>query len=197
MFLIFGAGGLAHELYWYLKDCGIKLDGVAVNKEFFKAGAKFMGLPMYCLEELDVLEHTYYRAFGETHCKSFDVLNLGGAIHPTAYVAGEITMGQGCIVCPHAIVIGKVRLGRNVFVNTNAGVYNNVDVGDNTYIAPNVVLAESVKVGKNCFLGVGAKVRPFQKIGDNAYIGIGSIVVKDVPDGEIWVGNPAKKLVKK
>lgn len=194
MNLIYGAGGLASEVFWYLKDCGIKIDGFCVNERFFKMGAKFMGLPVFCLEDLDVLEHTYYRSFGDTHCKFFDILNLGSAIHPTAYVAGEITMGKGCIVCPLAIVVGNVKLGRNVFVNSRAGVYNNVDVGDNTYIAPNAVLSESVKVGKNCFIGVGAKVRPFQKIGDDVVLGIGAIVVKDVPSGETWAGVPAKKL---
>ena len=31
------------------------------------------------------------------------------------------------------------------------------------------------------------------KIGNGAIIGMGSVVTKDVPDYEIWAGNPAKK----
>ena len=31
-------------------------------------------------------------------------------------------------------------------------------------------------------------------IGARAVIGAGSVVTKDVPDGEIWAGNPAKRI---
>lgn len=32
------------------------------------------------------------------------------------------------------------------------------------------------------------------KIGDRAIIACGSVVTKDVPAGEVWGGNPAKKI---
>ncbi|WP_449400358.1 acyltransferase [Chryseobacterium wanjuense] len=34
-------------------------------------------------------------------------------------------------------------------------------------------------------------------IGENALVGAGSVVTKNVPENEIWVGNPAKFLKKK
>jgi acetyltransferase-like isoleucine patch superfamily enzyme len=34
-------------------------------------------------------------------------------------------------------------------------------------------------------------------IGEGALVGAGSVVTKDIPDGEIWVGNPARFLRKK
>lgn len=34
------------------------------------------------------------------------------------------------------------------------------------------------------------------KIGDNVTIGAGLIVTKSVPDGEVWGGNPARKICK-
>jgi len=33
-------------------------------------------------------------------------------------------------------------------------------------------------------------------IGEGALIGAGSVVTKNVPDGEVWVGNPASILIK-
>jgi serine acetyltransferase len=32
------------------------------------------------------------------------------------------------------------------------------------------------------------------KIGNNVTVGMGAVVLKDIPDGETWIGNPARKL---
>ncbi|MBQ0088170.1 MAG: N-acetyltransferase, partial [Prevotellaceae bacterium] len=46
-------------------------------------------------------------------------------------------------------------------------------------------------------IGAGSTILCGITIGENAMIGIGSVVTKDVPAGEVWVGNPAKFLKKK
>lgn len=51
-----------------------------------------------------------------------------------------------------------------------------------------------VKIGNNCFIGYGATFLPDVVVGDNCIIGAMSLVTKDVPSGEVWGGNPAKKI---
>lgn len=53
-----------------------------------------------------------------------------------------------------------------------------------------------VDVGENVFLAAGT-VRNQCKIGKNAFVGLGAVVVKDVPEGAVVVGNPARPLPKK
>ena len=48
--------------------------------------------------------------------------------------------------------------------------------------------------GKNNFFGVNCSIKPGIIIGDYNLIGMGSVVLNDIPNYEIWVGNPAKKL---
>lgn len=50
------------------------------------------------------------------------------------------------------------------------------------------------QIGNNVSIGSNATILGGIKIGDGALIGAGSVVTKDVPPGEIWAGNPAKKL---
>ena len=53
----------------------------------------------------------------------------------------------------------------------------------------------SVKIGDNVFIGGEALILPqVGKIGDNAIIGARAVVASDVGPGEIWVGNPARKV---
>ena len=42
-------------------------------------------------------------------------------------------------------------------------------------------------------IGVSVTILPGLVIGENALIGAGSVVTHNVPDGEIWFGNPAVK----
>lgn len=49
-------------------------------------------------------------------------------------------------------------------------------------------------LGNDVWIGANAVILPGIKIGDGAVIGAGSVVTKNVPEYEIWAGNPAKKI---
>lgn len=51
-----------------------------------------------------------------------------------------------------------------------------------------------IEIGDNVFIGTGVKILYNVKIGSNVIIGSGSIVTKDIPDGSIAVGVPAKVI---
>jgi len=57
-------------------------------------------------------------------------------------------------------------------------------------------LAGNVHVGEFSFFGANAVIREGVKIGKNVLVGAGSVVIKDVPDNQIVVGNPAKILIR-
>ncbi len=49
-------------------------------------------------------------------------------------------------------------------------------------------------IGKDVIVGVNSVILRGVQIGDGAVVGAGSVVANSIPAGEIWVGNPAKKL---
>ena len=81
---------------------------------------------------------------------------------------------------------------------------------DNVFIGPNVTFTndkfprskqypekfENTIIRKGASLGAGCTVLCGIEIGENAMIGAGSVVTKNVPANELWVGNPAR-FVKK
>lgn len=54
-----------------------------------------------------------------------------------------------------------------------------------------------VIIGNNVFVGANATILPGVKIGDNAVVAANSVVTKDVPEGCVVAGNPAKVLYEK
>jgi acetyltransferase-like isoleucine patch superfamily enzyme len=43
---------------------------------------------------------------------------------------------------------------------------------------------------------MGALIKNKVRIGNDVTVGMGAVVLKDIPDGETWAGNPAKRLEK-
>jgi len=51
-----------------------------------------------------------------------------------------------------------------------------------------------VRIGAKAFIGMGSTILKGSQIGSEAVVGAGAVVTRDVPDGEIWAGNPASKI---
>ena len=54
--------------------------------------------------------------------------------------------------------------------------------------------AYPITVGSNVWIGAGVHVMPGVTIGSNVVIGGGSVVVKDIPDNAVAVGNPCRVI---
>lgn len=52
--------------------------------------------------------------------------------------------------------------------------------------------AGKVKIKKNAYIGMNTLIIKPVTIGENAIVGAGSVVTHDIPDNEIWAGNPAR-----
>ena len=48
-----------------------------------------------------------------------------------------------------------------------------------------------IYIGKNAFIGTGVYILKGVSVGKNSIVGAGAVVTKNIPDNEIWAGNPA------
>jgi acetyltransferase-like isoleucine patch superfamily enzyme len=58
------------------------------------------------------------------------------------------------------------------------------------------VRTDPVKIKKYAFIGGGSIILKGVTVGENSIIVAGSVVTRDIPDNEIWGGNPAKFIRK-
>lgn len=112
-------------------------------------------------------------------------------IHPTATVHSHVWIGlkvkipQGCRVQAFAFLPNGVTIGKNVFIGPHVCFTNDKH-------PPSSEWSDTI-VEEGASIGAGSIILPGITIGVGAKIGAGSVVTKDVPDGETWYGNPAKK----
>ena len=121
---------------------------------------------------------------------------------------------DGNPVCvPH---LGGVRIGAHVKIGANNAISrgcladtviedfvktdNLCHIAHNDYIkrgamlTAGVVISGSTTVGENAWLAPGTLLNNSIEVGRDAYTGIGAVATKDIPEGKVVVGLPAREL---
>lgn len=115
--------------------------------------------------------------------------HLGGVI-----IGDDVEIGANCQIARG--VLSNTIIGNGCKMNGLCFISHNCHLEENVWITGNTMLCGSVHVGKNATIFSGVTVRDQRTIGDGATIGMGAIITKNIPDGETWVGNPARKMEK-
>lgn len=123
-------------------------------------------------------------------------IKFSSLIHPTAYVGSNVSLGEGVCIGPHAVIGPNSKIGNFCLINRASTIGHDVVLDDYATIAPGVAVAGLVNVGRKTTIGIGATVIDQISIGQNSMVGAGSVVVRDVPDGVVVIGTPAKVLRK-
>jgi len=141
--------------------------------------------------------------------------SVGGGIHHAAYIGGPPEHrnwhpGLPCFApqvhdsarieafaTVDAGMHSPTRVGRASWLMKHVHVGHDAEVGAECELAPGAVICGHVILADNVKVGVNACVLPFVRVGKGARIGSGAVVTKDVAEGAVMVGNPARPLAYK
>lgn len=121
-------------------------------------------------------------------------LELVSAVHPTATIARNASIGRNVVIAAGAVVCANCQIGDSVILNTGCIVDHQTMIGEGSHICPGVRIAGRVKVEPGVFVGIGATVIPKVTLGCESIIGAGAVVIEEVAPMATVVGVPARPV---
>lgn len=93
--------------------------------------------------------------------------------------------------------LGATTLRKDCKIDDLVQVGHNVTVGANTLIMANTVICGCVIIGEHCWIAPNSVIKEKVQIGNRVIIGLGAVVLKNVDDGLVMAGVPAKPITSK
>lgn len=125
------------------------------------------------------------------HDRGFELIN---AIHPSANLAHNVSLGRNIVVAAGALVCAHSQIGDSVILNTGCIVDHETLVGTSTHVCPGARIAGRVTIESGAFVGIGATVIQSLRVGYESIIGAGAVVIHDVAPMSTVVGVPARPI---
>lgn len=121
----------------------------------------------------------------EGHFEKFP--QIGGVI-----IEDDVEIGSNS--CIDRGALGNTIIGEGTKIDNLVQIAHNVVVGKHTAITANSTIAGSTVIGDCTWVAPSATFLDQISIGENVTVGIGSVVTKNIPDNETWIGSPAMKF---
>jgi acetyltransferase-like isoleucine patch superfamily enzyme len=134
-------------------------------------------------------------------------IGSGTRVWQFAVIVGGARIGRDCNICAHTFVEGAVVIGDRVTLKSGVFLWDGLIVEDDVFLGPNCTFTNdryprsgahkpypTTLIRQGASIGAGAVILPGLTIGAGAMIGAGAVVTKSVPDGQTWVGNPARMI---
>ena len=136
-------------------------------------------------------------------------IGSGTYVWQFAIILKGARIGCDCNINCHTFIENDVVVGDRVTIKSGVYLWDGIVLEDDVFIGPNVTFTndkyprsksypnqfQNTLIKKGASIGANATVVCGNTLGNYCFIGAGAVVTKNVPDGVIVVGNPAKELI--
>ncbi len=123
-------------------------------------------------------------------------VRLATLIHPGVYIDETTTVSEGVVIAEGVTITDNVEIGANTYIQSHAVIGHDIKIGQHTVIGSNCQIGGGDYIGDRVFMGFLSGTTDHISIGNDSVISAGAIVFRELPEGVVAVGNPARIMKK-
>lgn len=174
--LLYGSKEFASTVGELVRHCGHQLCGLVDD---YNTGNGIIG-------SFDSIKHTHpYSEYGfaiaigynniKARWTAWEKIQTAGystpvLIHPNAYIADTVRVGDGAMIMAGAIVDVRVEIGVLNVLWPGVCINHDTKIGANTFVSPGATICGAVNVGAHSFIGAGAVIVDHCTVPESSYI---------------------------
>lgn len=120
--------------------------------------------------------------------------SLATVIHPDAEISPSARIGEGVVVRKGSLISADSTVGDNVIIQSYVIIGHDTKIGNHCQISSFTDVAGHCVVGDRVFMGIGSGIKENTTIGSDAVVSMGAMVMKDLPESVVAMGNPARVI---
>ncbi len=208
--LIYCSGGLSRE-YCDIADRvnkaqnrWDKISFIDDNEELVKEGSYYgkelINFDSANKKDKNSVEFVIANGNPETRGFLFDkMINAGfkaaTVIDPRATVSPSAKIKPGAVISANVLVSSYCEFEENVLLLPGCVIGHDVKIGKHSFVCCCSAIGGNCVIGDRVYIGENAPVREQIKIGNDSIVSMGAVVLRDIPEGVIASGNPARAML--
>ena len=121
--------------------------------------------------------------------------NTPSFIHKNTIIHNSVVFGKAVYILPASNIMPSTVVGDYVMISMGVNIAHHVTIANGCFFSQGANIGASIAIGDNAYFGIASTVMTgIKSVGSNALIGAGTLIIKDVDDNAVMIGNPGKFL---
>lgn len=170
----------------------LRMSGAVVGRRFSANGS--LDIQIHPTARVRIGDNVrFISGFGENPCGGFRRVGIWAGPGAELVIESGVGISNSTVVA-----MQKVAILQSTYIGGDSAIYDtdfhSLNAAQRVDVVDTTVRLAPVTIGPRAFVGGHVIVLKGVTIGREAVVGAGSVVTRDIPDGEIWAGNPARRI---
>ena len=205
--VIIGAGTYGEVYLAYLQEAGADIVGFLDDDPKYE-GQSVRGVPVLGgvsrladLKETEKIEAVYCPLGNNKLRVKFLSMarELGyetpNYIHPSVIISPNVSLGKGVYILLGTTIMPHTEIKDYVMISMGVHLAHHNVLDEGVFLSTGCNFGASIHAHKYAYCGISSTIMTgMHELGEDCLIGAGAVVIKDVPNGAVMAGVPAKVL---